>query len=89
MGMHRKELIAIGGYDEDFTGVGYDDADIMDRLKLNGCFIQRVDAMCVHLYHSRAIHKDRDRQKYNKKLYRERRGTIVRNENIEWGKLES
>ncbi len=26
-----------GGYDEDFTGTCYDDNDIVDRLKFNGC----------------------------------------------------
>lgn len=33
----REEFFAIGGYDEDFIGIGYDDNDLMLRLIKSGC----------------------------------------------------
>jgi hypothetical protein len=90
MAMSRSSYVEIGGYDEDFTGQSYDDNDIVDRLIANGCYYITTPDKCVHLYHSRdtADKRDRGRLDYNKKLYLERKGKVVRNENREWGLLD-
>lgn len=91
MAIHRDEFFAIGGYDEDFTGNAYDDNDLVDRLLANGCRLILTQAMTIHLYHRRHYDETTDRTNYlyNERLYRERRGQIVRNMGREWGKLEN
>jgi GT2 family glycosyltransferase len=89
MAVRRDHFIDIGGYDEDFTGQSYDDDDLVDRLQLHGCHYVKVAARCVHLYHPRYCHDKRThgRLAHNKKLYEERKGTIVRNLDREWGRI--
>lgn len=91
MAMAREEFFGIGGYDEDLTGLAYDDNDFMGRLIDNGCRLCLTQAQTIHLYHPR--HDDGKYQEpeyvYNDRLYRERRGQIVRNLNREWGRLET
>jgi len=92
MGTYKKELIDIGGYDEDFTGFACDDDDIVDRLLLNGLSYFYADAYIVHLYHKKQYNRknkniDND-YLYNLKLFRERKGKIIRNENKEWGVIK-
>ena len=53
MGINKKEFLAIGGYDETFTGYCWDDTDLVDRLMVNGCYYYQVQAHVVHLYHNR------------------------------------
>lgn len=92
MALHRVEYDAIGGYDEDFTGIAYDDRDFIDRLLRNGCQYCSTDAMAVHLYHPRAKgYYDGEGPKewdYNKNLFFSRMGQIVRNQGREWGRLD-
>lgn len=87
LALRREHFINIGGYDEDFTGQSYDDDDLVDRLQLYGCHYVKVKERCVHLYHPRYCHDKRTfgRLAHNKKLYEERKGQIVRNQNREWG----
>lgn len=87
LAMKRKEFMDIGGYDEDFTGTDYDDADLVTRLIANGCTHVETEAMAIHLWHPRlAMTQERiPRFNYNKKLYEDKRGIIVRNVNREWG----
>ncbi|SHI79198.1 glycosyltransferase [Desulfosporosinus lacus] len=91
MALHRTQFMEIGGYDEDFTGIAYDDRDFIDRLLANGCHYCRTDATTAHLYHPRAdgYYKGGGPPEwdYNKNLYFSRIGKIVRNEGKEWGKL--
>lgn len=88
MAISRDEFLAIGGYDEDFTGIAFDDNDITDRLLLNGCRYYPTDAKAVHLYHPRyGINHQHPLWIYNQNLYYSRKGTIFRNQNKEWGKL--
>ncbi|MGC7871584.1 glycosyltransferase family 2 protein [Desulfosporosinus sp. SYSU MS00001] len=91
MALHRSQFIEIGGYDEDFVGVAYDDRDLIDRLLLNGCRYCPTDAVTVHLYHPRAEGYYEGggppEWDYNKNLYFTRVGKVVRNEGREWGKL--
>jgi glycosyltransferase involved in cell wall biosynthesis len=79
----RAEFMTIGGYDEDFIGKGFEDADLVERLQLNGCSYYQTDAKTVHLNHG--FHKEADI--FNSDLYYARKCKIIRNENREWGKL--
>jgi glycosyltransferase involved in cell wall biosynthesis len=85
--MKRNEFISIGGYDEDFQGIGFEDNDLMDRLILNGCQYVDTEAMTIHLYHPRNNSVNSPGWNTNKELWTSRRGIIVRNEGREWGKL--
>lgn len=89
MAMHRNQFMEIGGYDEDFVGIAYDDRDIIDRLLGYGCRHYRTSASTVHLYHPRAqgYYQGGGPQEwdYNKNLFFSRRGKIIRNQGKEWG----
>ena len=88
MALSHEEFFVIGGYDEDFTGIAFDDNDITDRLLLNGCSYHSTDARAVHLYHPRyGINHQHPQWILNQNLYYSRKGTILRNENKEWGKM--
>ncbi|WP_088228065.1 glycosyltransferase [Desulfosporosinus sp. FKB] len=91
MALHRSQFIEIGGYDEDFVGVAYDDRDLIDRLLRNGCRYCPTDALTAHLYHPRAEGYYEGggppEWDYNKNLYFSRVSKIIRNEGREWGKL--
>jgi len=89
MSIHRDEFFTIGGYDEDFVGIASEDGDIMYRLLDNGCSYFQTHAKTIHLFHIGLYGPDlENRKKINIKLYGERRGQIIRNQNKEWGKLE-
>lgn len=89
IGMRKSEFMKIGGYDEDFTGVGFDDNDIVHRLQLTGHRYHKVDCKVVHLYHPRLAFHDpviKQRFNYNNNLfYHKRSGNPVRNCNRKWG----
>jgi len=90
MAVSRKRYIDIGGYDEDFTGVCWDDNDITERLILSGGKYVSHATPVVHLFHPRHNYRNAEvmnRWNHNKKLYDERRGVITRNQNREWGTL--
>ena len=87
--IRREEFFAIGGYDEDFTGIGYDDNDLMTRLVKNGCSYYQTAAAAIHLYHERiwfAMENSPETQ-YNRNLYYQRQNQVVRNQHREWGRL--
>lgn len=91
MGMYKEEFVKIGGYDEDFIGVGGDDNDLVERLVANGNQYRFVDAEIIHLYHGRKSTEEffaDPRYQYNRKLWKDRSGTIIRNVGKEWGKFE-
>ncbi|QGU00166.1 hypothetical protein SYNTR_1572 [Candidatus Syntrophocurvum alkaliphilum] len=85
----RKEFFAIGGYDEDFTGIGYDDNDLMLRLTKNGCSYYQTAAETIHLYHERIwfARENSPETKFNRNLFYKKQNQIVRNSNRVWGKL--
>lgn len=85
----REEFFAIGGYDEDFTGIGYDDDDLMSRLISNGCRYYQTGAQTIHLYHERIWYNGlyEAERSYNRTLYLERLGQVKRNTNKDWGML--
>jgi GT2 family glycosyltransferase len=88
MAMKRQRFLDIGGYDEDFTGVCWDDNDLTERLILSGGKYVPVAADVVHLFHPRHNYRSPEvmrRWNHNKALYDERRGKIYRNKDREWG----
>lgn len=91
MAIRRENIMAIGGFDEDFTGRTADDTDFRNRLRKYGCKIHRVSAEAIHLYHDRtSVQHNADknspgRKEYNHRLLTKKRGTIVRNQGREWG----
>lgn len=87
MAVSKKNFIDIGGYDEDFTGISYEDNDFIGRMIQIGCKYLKVSAMCIHLYHERICYapESKPKEEYNKKLYLERRGTVRRNIDKDWG----
>jgi len=89
MGFHKQEYYDIGGYDEDFTGVCYDDDDFIDRMRANGGkVVPNYAVTTVHLYHERHAYKTPEisvRWEFNKNLYDTRKGIVQRNVGREWG----
>lgn len=89
MSVSREEFFSIGGYDEDLTGIAFDDNDLVDRLLMNGGSYFQIKARTIHLFHPRhMMGKERDPEFiHNMALYVNRRGSIVRNAGRDWGKL--
>lgn len=91
MGVPRETFVDVGGYDEDFTGYCFEDADLVDRIKIVASE-EVVQAEAIHLYNKRGvdsrgpnIHK-KDWY-YNKKLFEDRKGLMKRNTEKPWGIL--
>lgn len=92
MGLSRERFVDIGGYDEDFTGIAFDDDDIVGRLREDGCHYREVAARVVHLFHGRggkAGHDYATKWGHNRDLYRARQGVVYRNLGREWGIYQS
>lgn len=92
LGFMKKHYTNIGGYDEDFSGIGYDDDDFVDRMLKQGLEYKLHDKWIVHLYHGREWFKpeNHSRREYNRNLFESKKSipnNIVRNVNREWGKL--
>lgn len=83
-GFPKQIFLDIGGYDEDFTGIAFEDNDISDRLQsiLN---FNLIDSQVIHLWNTPP--GAGPRWEYNKQLYESRKGTLNRNENKQWGVL--
>jgi glycosyltransferase involved in cell wall biosynthesis len=86
MAMNKKDFIDIGGYDEDFTGNGFDDNDIVDRMILYGAKYKKIDRRVIHMFH-KTEHSAKE-WGFNKRLYNKRKGAIFRNKEKDWGKCE-
>lgn len=87
MAIWKDNVIQIGGYDEDFIGVGFEDNDLVERLKKFGCVEWKIDRNVIHLYHKRFADMQDKRFHFNCNLFRERKNKIVRNQNKDWGIL--
>ena len=93
--LKKKWFEDLRGFDEDYTGYGYDDDDFADRLMQSGVNILFTDTvMAYHQWHTpTSFNPELDpRQAYNKKLYEEKtlamsRGEIgpIRNLGRDWG----
>ena len=90
MGMWKQEIVDIGGYDEDL-GIGWacDDDDIVDRLILNGLNFHYCEAKVIHLYHDKQYNRENRTTDpdylNNLKIFKERKGQIIRNQGKDWG----
>lgn len=90
LGLPRKVFESIGGYDEDFTGTWYDDDDFILRAGTKAQFVE-LPHVAVHLEHNRAngqMHVHESAAEYNRKLFEQRKGIVVRNQHISWGQLD-
>ena len=89
LGMWKDDFMNINGYDEDFIGIGDDDNDLVDRLKLSGCKYHFVDKEIVHMFHGTKRNSDEilndPKFIYNRTLWKDRSGIIKRNINKNWG----
>lgn len=83
-GFPKQTFLDIGGYDEDFTGIAFEDNDISDRLRsvLN---FNVIDSKIVHLWNTPP--GAGPRWQHNKNIYESRQGILIRNTNKEWGIL--
>ncbi|MDP6693917.1 MAG: glycosyltransferase family 2 protein [Phycisphaerales bacterium] len=52
-GIYREDMLAIGGFDESFTGWGYEDSELAVRAINSNCLVRRGDhrATVLHLWH--------------------------------------
>lgn len=89
LALDRVHFNAIRGYDEDFTGIAFDDDDLVGRLLAYGLRYHQTSARIVHLYHPRYVYETgmNAAWHYNRNLYLTRQGVLVRNTTREWGKL--
>lgn len=90
LAVRRELLLDIGGYDEDFTGTGVEDNDLVDRLSKYGCHYVLTKARVVHLFHQNVRNADifsNPAYLHNLRLYRQRREIVVRNVGRQWGVL--
>lgn len=88
MGMRREEFYKIGGYDEEFTGMGFDDNDFVFRMEKAGNRHLKTDCRVVHLYHPRLNVKNPEvlkRFSKNEKMFYGKKSRIIRNINKDWG----
>lgn len=91
MGLNRKEIINIGGYDEDF-GLNYcfDDNEFVQRLQNNNFIYKKLNERIVHLYHPRLEYQTEEvkrKWQINKELYEQKKNQLIANQNKEWGKI--
>lgn len=90
-GCLKKDMIAVGGWDEDFEGYGFDDFDLFDRFKLYGRKpVWCEDIVVIHQWHMRNypfdVHAAADINRL-KSMARTRRGEFRANIGKEWGKI--
>ena len=52
-GIYREDILDIGGFDESFTGWGYEDSELVVRAINSNCLVRRGDyrATVLHLWH--------------------------------------
>lgn len=64
------------GYDEEYTGVCFDDNDFVNQMQKNNCVYRKTNGTVVHLYHPRMALDIRGMEafKYNEKRYKEKWG---------------
>lgn len=94
MAISREQFFEIGGYDEDFTGIAHEDGDLVARLLMNGCEYDTTDAKTIHLYHPHfwegKEYAPESLFDLNLYYYRNQRlKKILRNENWEWGRMQT
>ena len=86
-------LLRLRGFDEDYTGAGFDDDDLADRLGASGIDFVFSDVLVHHQWHAPAGSYDdveKMRALYQQKLAAMLRGELglVRNVGRDWGGRE-
>ncbi len=88
--IRRQYLFDLRGFDEDFTGAGYDDDDLADRLGASGAKFEWTSALVRHQWHPPAgeyADVGSMRALYQEKTAAMLRGELglVRNVGRDWG----
>jgi hypothetical protein len=93
LALRAEKYEEIGGYDEGFQGIAYDDDDLVWRFRKAGLTFKPTSTRMVHLFHSRnhggpALDKTEYMRlmNVNRELYLQRREYIIRNVGVEWGR---
>lgn len=93
---HREDVLAIGGFDEDYQGYGFDDDDFALRMQASGVkYCWKPDVVTQHQWHPIADKRpdlsEEGRHRYNRMkfdLENKRRGPVA-NEGRNWGDINS
>jgi hypothetical protein len=88
--IRREHLVRLRGFDEDYTGAGYDDDDLADRLGASGVEFIFSDISVSHQWHPPAgtyADADQMRDLYQQKTAAMLRGELGLERNVgrEWG----
>jgi GT2 family glycosyltransferase len=90
MALRREWLIELGGWDERMHGWGFDDHDLLTRLRESGRnqIISR-EIKVVHQWHARPPASAADGWRKNEKIFLSKKypDDLVANKGIEWGKI--
>ncbi len=83
--VHRDVLLALGGFDEDYVGYGYEDDDMADRLTRSGIVFRFTDARVLHQWHEPAGFGVGVMEAGRAMFERKRLEPVIRNVGREWG----
>jgi hypothetical protein len=92
MCFYKNKFMEIGGYDEDFTGLAWEDNDFIYRL--NDCGVKQLNGhtYVVHLWHPRfsegANPEIAKAMAFNQNIFNSKRRQVKRNIGREWGRFE-
>ncbi len=83
--IHRDVLLALGGFDEDYVGYGYEDDDMANRLTRSAVMFRFTDARVLHQWHEPAGTGISDMSAGREMFERKRLEPVIRNVGREWG----
>jgi len=85
----RDRILAVGGYDEGFVGYGFQDIDLIERLRLSGLpQMLPDDIFALHQFHGYpADYNTAEIEAENRRRFVSSRSTIKRNAERPWGRL--
>lgn len=69
----KEVYIKINGFDEEFSGYGYEDVEFSFRIYLNNFKSSITFLRTLHLYHEHMSIKDKDKMELNEKLVKEKK----------------
>lgn len=69
----KEVYIKINGFDEEFSGYGYEDVEFSFRIYLNNYKSKITFLKTLHLYHEHMSIKDKDKMKLNEELVRKKK----------------
>lgn len=93
LGIKKEHLMRLNGWREDFKGWGFDDHDILTRLRVSG-INQKIpeEVSAIHQYHIRPSKGPADGWMQNEKLfldanYDNNHDRLIANQDISWGEI--